>query len=194
MKNQLKNLKTHLSCSLIAAAMIAPVCAQMDTTTMPASDKNGMANEKGNMKALLSNDDKQFLMKAGMGGMLEVKVSKLAQEKGTSAEVKELAEMMVKDHSKANAELMTLASSKGVTLPTDLDAKHASKYDGMTKMSGADFDKNYVKDMLADHEKTIALFEGEAKKGDDAEVKAFAAKTLPTLNAHLEHVRKLSGK
>lgn len=206
MKTQFKNLKAHLSFSLIAVAMIAPACAQMDTAaSAPTPHKNGKqtsdmkeeadkSNEKSGMKSSLTNSDKQFVMKAAMGGMLEVKVGKLAQEKGSSSEVKEYGAMMVKDHTKANAELMTLASSKGLTIPSALDAKHENKYEGMTKLSGDDFDKTYLKDMIADHEQTVSLFEAEAKKGDDADLKSFATKTLPTHLAHLEHVRGLKAK
>jgi putative membrane protein len=101
---------------------------------------------------------------------------------------------MVDDHSKANDELKSIAASKGITLPTSLSAKEQATYDRLTKLSGAEFDRAYMKDMVEDHVKDVAMFEKEAKNGKDADVKAFADKTLPTLREHLQMARDVNAK
>ena len=130
--------------------------------------------------------DMSFMKKAAIGGMAEVELGQLAQQKGTGAQVKEFGARMVQDHSKANDELKQLASAKGVTLPTALDSKNQKVMERLQKMSGAAFDRAYMSDMVADHKEDIADFQKESQGGKDADVKAFAAKTLPTLQDHLK--------
>ena len=99
---------------------------------------------------------------------------------------------MVTDHTKANTELQTVASGKGVTPPADIDKSHKSDADKLSKKSGADFDKAYMKAMVADHKKTVSLFEKESKSGKDAGLQAFAGKTLPTLQEHLKKAQSVN--
>ena len=113
-------------------------------------------------------------------------MGKLAQQKAASEQVKQFGSRMVTDHSKANDELKQLASSKSLTLPGDLDAKHKAKLAKMQKLSGAAFDRAYMDDMLADHKQDVAEFQKEASSGRDSDLKSFAAKTLPTLQEHLK--------
>jgi len=134
----------------------------------------------------LSSGDASFIKDAAQGGMLEVELGKLAQDKAASGKVKEFGERMEQDHSKANDELKKLAADKGVQLSTALDSKHKSKIDKLAKLSGADFDKRYISDMVSDHKTTINAFQKEADKGKDADVKQFASKTLPTIKEHLQ--------
>lgn len=130
--------------------------------------------------------DTAFMHKAAMGGMAEVEMGNLAQQKAASDQVKQFGARMVQDHSKANDQLKQIASSKGVTLPASPDKKSQQTMDKMQKLSGAAFDKAYMSDMVADHKHDIAEFQKEAKSGKDADVKAFAEKTLPTLQEHLK--------
>ncbi len=129
--------------------------------------------------------DKDFMMEAGKGGMMEVDAGKMAEEKGKSADVKKIGKMMVTDHTKANNELMALAKKKGVML----DTTHK-----MEKMDESNFDQAYLDSMVKDHEKDIAAFEKEAKDGKDAETKSWASKTLPTLKKHLKMVQDAQAK
>jgi putative membrane protein len=133
--------------------------------------------------------DAKFIKEAGEGGMAEVKLGELAQQKGSSQEVKDFGALMVKDHSKANDELKEIASKGGVTLSSDLNAKDKSLYDKLDKLSGADFDRAYMNAMVKDHETDIAAFSKEADGGKDQAVKDFASKTLPTLREHLTHAK-----
>src|ERR1043166_1821504 len=98
---------------------------------------------------------------------------------------------MVDDHSKANTDLMTVAQSKGITLPTTLDEKHRDQVKKLQAMTGADFDRAYSKLMLSDHKKDVSEFEKQSTKGTDPDLKAFASRTLPTLQEHLQMAKTL---
>jgi putative membrane protein len=155
--------------------------------------QNDSMSGKGTMnKSMMNNMDKKFVMEAAMGGMMEVELGKLAAEKGMSDEVKQFGQHMVDDHSKANEDLMQVAASKGITLPTALDAKHMAMRDKMASLSGAAFDKAYKQEMLKDHRKDVADFQKESMKAMDADVKAFATRTLPTLKEHLSMIEGMT--
>ena len=131
----------------------------------------------------------QFILEAGASGMKEVELSKLAVQKGVNQGVKAFGTMMVSDHSKANAELKTLADSRNVVLVASPDAATASA--SLSKLSGKDFDLAYVKMMIEDHTKAVDMF-NMATRSSDPEIKAFATKYLPTLKTHLTQVSALS--
>lgn len=135
-----------------------------------------------------SSSDHDFVMKAAHGGMMEVEMARVALEKASSADVKQYAQRMIDDHTKANDELMRLASSKGITMPSDADhmkMMDKSKSD-MSNMSGADFDKKYMAMQEKEHMKMLKLLEDEASKGGDADLKTFASNTIPTVREHLK--------
>jgi putative membrane protein len=130
--------------------------------------------------------DETFVTKAAVGGIAEVELGKLAQEKGTSDQVKSFGQRMVTDHGKANDELKTLAQKKNITLPTEMDAHEKATHDRLAKLSGAAFDRAYMQTMLTDHRKDVNEFRHESTAGKDPDIKSFAAKTLPTLEEHLK--------
>jgi putative membrane protein len=99
--------------------------------------------------------------------------------------------MMVTDHGKANDELMAIAKSKNITLPAAVDADHQKKIDGLSKKTGKDFDKAYVDAMIDGHKRTLDLMNDEAKNGKDVDLKAFAVKTAPTVQMHLDAINKI---
>lgn len=143
---------------------------------------------KGKKRAATAKtmNDTTFVTKAAEGGMAEVQLGKLAVEKASSDEVKKFGQRMVDDHGKANDELKSLAQQKNITIPSDLDAKDKALRDRLSKLSGAAFDRAYMHAMLTDHRKDVNEFRMESKAGKDADVKAFAGKTLPTLEEHLK--------
>ncbi len=143
-------------------------------------------------KMPFSKADSMFVMKAAMGGMMEVQSGTTAQQNAMSDRVKSFGTMLVNDHSKANSELMAIASGRGVTPPAELPADKKKHLDDMAKMKGKTFDSHFISMMLNDHKKDIAEFEKQANSGTDAELKAFAAKTLPTLKMHLDSVQALA--
>lgn len=139
----------------------------------------------------LAGKDERFLKNASQGGTAETQLGEMAKEKATNKNVKEIAGMIVTDHSKANAELKSLAGLKGVELPADIEVGQKMVHKKLEKLSGAEFDKEFVQQMITDHKKTIDLFEDASKDAKDPDVKAFADKTLPTLRGHLQHVEGL---
>ncbi|ASZ15005.1 DUF4142 domain-containing protein [Chitinophaga pendula] len=131
----------------------------------------------------------EFAIKAASGGMMEVALGKLAQEKGMNQRVKDFGAMMDRDHTKANDELKNLAAAKNITLPATAGEDHQKHIDNLSKKNGKDFDKDYIKMMVDDHKEDIDLFEKAAKDAQDPEIKAFAENTLPTLRAHLDSAK-----
>jgi putative membrane protein len=175
--------------------------ANGNTSRNKNANSNMNANNSGNTGTAgqtgagmgLSSADQKFAMEAAMGGMMEVELGRVAAQQGMSDAVKQFGQRMVDDHSKANSELMQLASSKGITLPTELDAQHRAELTKMSQLSGAAFDSKYAKEMVKDHEKDVSLFQKQSMRGADADLKSFAASTLPTLQEHLSMARSLNG-
>ena len=140
----------------------------------------------------LSAADAQFLQEAAAAGLAEVDMGHMAAERAGRTEVKSFGQRMVDDHNQANAELATLASRKGVTLPAETPAAAHTDMQSLSNMSGADFDKSYTKMMVSEHQKAVALFQRASESSTDPEIKAWASKVLPTLKAHLSTVKRLA--
>jgi putative membrane protein len=193
-----------ITAALVALAFVA--CEKDDTTGMPETETTGTVQSAqqttpssatttgstGGTSSAMAPEDKEFIAKAGMGGLFEVKAGDVARQKGSSANVKSFAERMVSDHSKANAELAQLATAKGVALPTELEGEQEAAFEHLQSLTGAELDKAYMQHMVADHEKDVAEFEKASTSAQDPDVKAWAAKTLPTLREHLEQARRAS--
>jgi len=126
-----------------------------------------------------------FITEAAKGGLAEVTLGQMAVDKGESKEVKEFGRRMVQDHGKANEELKTLATAVGVPLPTEMSDEAKAFQSRLENLSGAEFDKAYMDEMLQDHTKDVSMFEKQAGDGQNAQVKEWAQKTLPTLREHL---------
>lgn len=143
-------------------------------------------------KMPLGKEDSMFVMKAAMGGMMEVEGGKIAQQNAQNDRVKNFGSMMVNDHTAANNELMTLASSKGMTIPTTLPKDMQAHLDAMKKMQGKAFDSHYMSMMLSDHKEDVGEFEKASTKCKDPELKSWVNKTLPTLKTHLDSAQAIS--
>ena len=136
--------------------------------------------------------DSKFYTTAAQGGMAEVELGNLAQQKSSNASVKEFGAMMASDHGMANEKLKSMADSKSVSLPSTIGVKQMAVKAKLQMLSGDAFDKAYVKDMIKDHQEDIAMFEKEASQGLDADAKAFASATLPTLRTHLKKIQAIA--
>jgi putative membrane protein len=134
-----------------------------------------------------------FMMKAADGGMTEVEAGKVAEKNGQKENVKSFGSQMVKDHGKANDDLMAVATKMGVTLPAKVSAEHQAKLDKMSKMSGEAFDMAYMKAMVEDHEKTVADFEKASGTVKNADLKKFIDDTLPVIKEHLKMAKEMHG-
>lgn len=152
------------------------------------------AMNAGTALAAVSAADKTFATEAAQGGLAEVEMSQLALQKQTSPQVKQFAQRMVTDHTKANDELMQLATSEQMDLPSQVDAKHRSAMQRLQGLNGTAFDSAYMQDMLQDHQQVVALFQKQARSGSDPGLKAFAQKYLPVLQQHLQMAQSITSK
>jgi putative membrane protein len=172
--------RNSLRCAaLLTAISFAPAAllAQMDATS--SSTSSAASSDTSAPASGLKHSDRTFFKKAAEGGMKEVAVSQAVMDHLTNSSVKEFAQMMITDHTAANADLAMLAGNKGVTLPGP-DDKVAEKWS--KKDNGAD--KDYIDEMVGDHKEVVKLFE-KASQSTDADIAAFAQKMLPTLQHHL---------
>lgn len=172
-----------LSLSLMAGAAIA------QTTT--AASGGTMSSTRSN----LSKPDQRFITSAAAAGMFEVSASKLAMERARSEDLKAYAKHLVTDHEQANTELMALAKQKGVSVGSGPTAAQQSQLDRMNQLQGNAFDTAYVQAVgIKAHREDIVLFEKTSKTSKDADLKAFATKTLPTLREHLATAQGIPAK
>ena len=171
-----------IRCTMLSLAAL--LCAATQVSLSAAQDSNKTVT------------DQQFVDEAAKGGLAEVKLGELAAERGSDPEVKRFGQRMVEDHGAANKELTSiLRNLTSITPPPkELVGKHRDIYDDLSKRSGADFDKAYISDMVADHEEDAKLFESMADNGQDPQLKAFAAKTLPVIKEHLKMARDIATK
>ena len=175
-----KNILTIL---LVACAMIMFSCGKKAET-----DSKEIAEDQNEEKfdSTKIEDDTEFAVEAADAGMLEVKLGELAQTNASSAKVKELGQMMITDHGKANDEFKTLASQKNISLPGALSEDSQKKYDKLAEKKGADFDKEYSEAMVSGHKDVLSKFQKESDEGKDAEIRSWASGKLPTLQHHLD--------
>jgi putative membrane protein len=197
-------MKKTLFAALIAAAAGLYACneAGEGSNNTPAADS--LAEQKAETDntrvqpdtnttaAALSVNEQDFVTEAASGGMLEVELGNLAQQNAANPRVKEFGAMMVRDHSKANDELKQLAANKRFNVPASLKEKHQHHKDELSKKTGKDFDKAYMKMMVDDHQEDIDKFEKASKNSTDNDLKNFAAKTLPVLHTHLDSAKAIN--
>lgn len=193
--------------ALSLALGLSVFATAQDTPAQPSGSgtaSSGKMSKKSNKKsgAAASSDksaagassvpaaDKMFIKKAAQGGMSEVELGKMAAEKGSSDAVKQFGQKMADEHSKANEELKALAEQKGVKLPAETNAAGKAMKAKLDKLSGEQFDKAYAMHMVKDHTNDVAEFKKEASSGKDPEVKAWAEKTVPTLEGHLQMAKE----
>ncbi|HEV7822938.1 MAG TPA: DUF4142 domain-containing protein [Burkholderiales bacterium] len=166
----------------------AVAAAMLSIASMPGFGADRTAG--GNS---LSSKDRQFISKAAQAGHAEVAAGKLAASQASSDEVKKFGQHMVDDHGKANEELARIAQAKGITPPAGPDAAHQRLATRLQAAKAAEFDRLYVSEAgVKDHKAAVALFTDQAKNGKDAELKAFAEKTLPTIKEHQKMAQDLA--
>lgn len=132
----------------------------------------------------LSAKDANFAREAAIGGMFEVEMGKIAANNAQDNEVKQFGTRMAGDHGKANNQLQTIASQKGLNLPQQLDAKHKRQLEQLSRMQGDAFDRAYMRDMVRDHDADMKVFQKEAQTGADPDIKNFAQSTLAVIQQH----------
>lgn len=201
--------------SAVFAAMLTVACGGRDNDTTPASDTAavGTAGEGANADADRNNVSagaRDWVNDRALAGMTEVRLGELASQKGMNADVKAFGKMMVSDHTKANDSLKQVATQHNIPLPAELDNEHRDKIDKFSKLTGAQFDREYMKTMVDDHENTIEALEDRldkegtdenptymAKKNDnrvDAALNQWSATVIPTVHKHLTRAKQLNDK
>jgi putative membrane protein len=187
MSKKMTDFKSALNGGMLFLIMGGLLCvASAQSSTSTTSDAAGQSSAK------MSAADKTFVKKAAEGGLAEVELGKLATEKAGSEQVKQFGQRMVNDHSKANDQLKQVAQSQGITLPTEPNAMQRAEKERLSKLSGEQFDKAYMSEMLKDHKKDIAEFRTESKSAQDRALKDFASQTLPTLQSHLKDAESIA--
>lgn len=167
------------------------------TTTSTTTEGTNSTDTAGSMSttdtshAQASQQAINFVKKAAIGGMMEVQLGQMAQQKASNPRVKNFGQMMVDDHSKANDQLKTVASQQNIEVPTTLDDDHQKHVDNLSKKTGKDFDKAYMSMMVDDHKKDIGEFQDAAKNTNDQAVSNFATSTLPVLQKHLDSAQAI---
>lgn len=161
-------------------------------TTAPAPSVAGGASQVN--PSALALVDQNFLTTAAASGLLEVAAARAAASKASNPEVQTFAGTLLRDHTAANAELRALAARKNVNLPTEIGAGQTPTLEALTNASGPEFDRQFLQTMgLSEHQSAISLFERAAREGKDADVRAYAEKTLPKLREHLATAHRLAG-
>lgn len=172
---------------------------QSDMKRSTATGQSSAASSQGHVvgaagsadQSMVGQSDRNFMIKAAQGGMMEVQLAQMAQQKAASDEVKQYAQRLEQDHSKANEQLKQIAQERQVSLPTDL-GPHQQQMAKFQNLSGEEFDRAYIRMQIQDHKKDISEFRKESNRGMDSDVKAFAAAQLPTLEQHLQQAQQLS--
>ncbi|MDB5129000.1 DUF4142 domain-containing protein [Mucilaginibacter sp.] len=181
-------------------AMMAIAALSFQACNNAAKDSKETADSVNAVKDTTTNgstgiavdaNDSKFATDAANAGLAEVAMGKLAAEKATNPQVKEFGAMMVTDHTKANEELMAIAKTKNITLPVAPDEEHQKKAADIGAKTGKDFDKAYVDAMVDGHKKVASMLEDASKNCKDADLMAFATKTLPTVKAHLAKIEAI---
>ena len=138
-------------------------------------------------RATISPLDRQFIIDAAQGGMAEVSLGQMASQRATNGAVKQYAQRMVQEHTQANKELLRLAAQKGVTPPRDMGPKYRAAMDRLMQLPRASFDQAYISEAgINGHLESLAVYQRQAQLGQDPDLKAFAAKTLPIVQNHLQ--------
>ena len=181
--------QSAIAAAVLSLAVPAGAIAQA-TTSGPAAPAKPAGVTKSEA-AKVARSDSKFMETAAVDGMAEVQMGQLAQQKAASDQVKQFAQRMVDDHGRANAKLKQIASAKGVNLPTKPDSKHERGIDKLGKLSGAEFDREYMELMADEHRKDVADFEKQAKSAKDADLRQFVQETTPTLKEHLKMAQSL---
>lgn len=174
---------------LFLSAFIIASCNDAPKDSKDAAEKANEDKMDNKME-----DDAEFAVDAADDGMFEVKLAELALTKSSSAVIKETAQMMITEHTKANDELKALAATLNITLPTALGEENQKTYNDFNEKSGADFDNDYADLLVEEHKKEIKDFKEAADECKIAELKTWASGQVPTLEHHLEMAKAAKEK
>jgi putative membrane protein len=170
--------------SIMAITAYVPIYQQAIAHTTPI---NSFTRETNISQASLNEIDRIYVQEIADMGMLEVELAKLALEKSDNENIKKYAEQMIQDHQALNQELMQLAENKGITLPTNLSPKHQALKTQVSKLSGTQFDQAYINEAAINaHIQSLILHTRQIELGEDQDLQAYAIKSIPIVDRHLQ--------
>ncbi len=179
--------------SLICIGALTLACQTGSASYDQNSNVNANRSAAGNTMQV-AESDRMFAVKASQGGKQEVELGQLAAKQASSSDVKAFANRMIQDHSKAGDELMQTTNKLGITVPATEDPAFEKKKDQLSKLKGVDFDRAYMNEMVDGHTKVATDFESYANTGTNADLKAWASRTLPTVREHLQMAKDIQSK
>jgi putative membrane protein len=185
-----KNKKENPMKRAMKVALAAAVCLCLAQVSLAQQERQGTRDQReSDDQRTVSDQD--FVRMASSDGLAEIDLGRMAMEQATNPDIKRFAQRVIDDHTKANQELNRTASKMGITPATTVDEKQRKMADRLMQMRGSEFDRAYIHHMVRDHEKTVRLFESEAKHGQNRDLQEFASKTVPSLREHLKMAREL---
>jgi putative membrane protein len=176
----------------IALVMITPVIFSCrNRSAKEKSDGMGTPADTGSneMYVIENDEDDKFIREAGSSGKMEEELGRYAEQKALNPRVKNFGAMMAEDHSNANADLKGIAERRKIKL--QMDEKHSKTLGGLQSENQSDFDKDYIKEMVNDHEEELKIFKKQVSDSKDPDVRAFASKNVPVLQLHLDSAKKI---
>ena len=198
-----KMKKISVILSLIAMLFFINACSSTrsttgtgtgTSTTGTGTDNTGATGSSRTGTSTASSVNQEFISDAASGGMMEVELGTMAVQNASSQDVKDFGRKMIDDHSKVNDELKSIAAAENVPVPAQLKTTNRDEVDKLSKLSGSDFDKEYINTMVEDHQKDIKDFEDMAQNAQSPDLKAFAQKQLPILREHLKMAQDIQSK
>jgi putative membrane protein len=179
----------HLALTFFAAATLS-----VTSCKEKVEDTEEVAEEQNDEKLDGAQENAaEFLVEAAEMDLQEIQLGKLAQ-RSTNQDIKLHGRMMEEEHTKSSNDLKALAAQKGIALPPSLTEDGMEAYKTLNDKKLEDFDRAYIDMMVENHERAVTKFENNVQNTEDADVKAWASKTLETLRSHLEHTRALQEK
>lgn len=180
-----------LAVAVAAAAFLAVSTTSHAQSPATQKERSAQSGKSGERKSQLSKQDRQHLERLAQADMAEIAAGKLAAEKASSPEVKKFGQHMVDEHTKMLEEGRKVAEAKGVKPPSRTDRKHQAALKKLRALSGDEFDRQFMAQMVKDHEDALKLAEKAAEDAKDSEIKAHAGKGAPHIQEHLAEARKL---
>jgi putative membrane protein len=173
-------------------ALFLAAAVSLIATSALAQSSRAPAAAQAQPGQKVSSATQEFVQKAAVSDLFEIKAGDLVQQKARSSDYKQFGQMLKTDHTKTSDQIKSMAKNMpGLQLPADLDTAHKAKFDKLQSLSGAQFEDQFKNDAVAGHQDAIKLFEAYAQKGDNPDLKKFAQDTLPKLKEHLQHAQSL---
>lgn len=168
--------------------------AMSNPNTNPNNPENAqqMQMQQEQNASMRKMQDRAFVKKAAEGGLAEVRLGKLAEQKATSPDLKNFAQKMVNDHTQLNEQMRPIAQQMGVSSPQELSKKDKKEISKLENLSGQQFDDAYIKYMIKDHKQDLSEFKTEASHTQNTELKTAAEHGAQVIQGHLQDIEQIA--